>query len=146
MRMRCSIATIILIALFCCTVAPQVPSPARSDIALVGGKIYASPTAPPIADGVVIVRNGKISEVGPRRSVTIPTSIPMMDCGGKIVMAGFQNSHVHFTEDKWTDAAQQPASKLNAQLTSMLLRYGFTTVVDTGSLLPNTLSLRRRIE
>src|SRR5207248_11777826 len=33
-----------------------------------------------------------------------------------------------------------------AQLEAMLTRYGFTTVVDTGSLLANTVALRRRIE
>src|SRR5439155_4314363 len=31
-------------------------------------------------------------------------------------------------------------------LQAMLTRYGFTTVVDTASLLPNTIALRRRIE
>jgi imidazolonepropionase-like amidohydrolase len=61
-------------------------------------------------------------------------------------MAGFWNSHVHFTESKWEDAAEQPASKLAAQLQSMLTGAGFTTVVDTGSLLANTAALRRRIE
>src|SRR5262249_58175234 len=54
--------------------------------------------------------------------------------------------NIHFTEEKWNGAASQPASKLNEQLSAMLLRYGFTTVVDTGSLLSNTLALRRRIE
>jgi imidazolonepropionase-like amidohydrolase len=144
--MRCSIATIILTALVHCTVVAQVPPPAGSDIALVGGRIYVSPTAPAVADGVVIVRNGKIAEVGPRRSVAVPASMPTVNCSGQIITAGFQNSHVHFAEDKWANAARQPAAKLNEQVAAMLVRYGFTTVVDTGSLLPNTLALGRRIE
>src|SRR5262249_3000977 len=96
--------------------------PAADDIALVGGRIYTSPAAAPIDDGVVIVKDGKVAAVGTRRSTAIPTDIPTMNCSGKIITAGFQNSHVHFTEDKWTDAARQPASKLNAQLAEMLLR------------------------
>ena len=115
-------------------------------LALVGGRIYASPTADAIDDGVVIVRNGKIAEVGPRRSIKIPVGITTMNCSGKIITAAFQNSHVHFTEDKWNGAADQPASKLNEQLSAMLVRYGFITAVDTGSLLTNTVALRRRIE
>jgi imidazolonepropionase-like amidohydrolase len=121
------------------------PEPS-DDIALVGGRIYASPAAKPIDDGVVILTSGKIAAVGTRRSITIPADVPTMNCSGKVITAGFQNSHVHFTEDKWNGADQQPASKLNAQLAAMLLRYGFTTVIDTGSLLSNTVALRRRIE
>ena len=56
--MRC--LTIVLItALFWWAVVAQVPPPA--EIALVGGRIYVAPTLPAIADGVVIVRNGKIT-------------------------------------------------------------------------------------
>src|SRR5207247_9767946 len=69
-----------------------------------------------------------------------------MNCSGKLITAAFQNRHVHFTEDKWNGAADQPASKLNEQLRAMLVRYGFITAVDTGSLLTNTVALRRRIE
>jgi imidazolonepropionase-like amidohydrolase len=123
----------------------SVQKPA-GDIALVGGRIYTSPAAKPIDDGVVIVTRGKIAAVGTRHSITIPADIPMINCSGKVITAGFQNSHVHFMEDKWNGADRQPASKLNAQLAAMLLRYGFTTVIDTGSLLPNTVALRRRIE
>ena len=120
-------------------------SPAGA-LALVGCRIYTSPTAEPIEDGVVIVKGGRITEVDSGRSTNIPEGITTINCSGKVITAGFQNSHVHFTEDKWDKAAGQPASKLTEQLITMLVRYGFTTVVDTGSLLPNTVALRRRIE
>jgi imidazolonepropionase-like amidohydrolase len=141
---RYVLALLIVSALSMLLGSPQ--KPAADDIALVGGRIYASPAAMPIDDGVVIVKGGKIAAVGTRRSTIIPAEILTVNCSGKIITAGFQNSHVHFTEDKWTDAARQPASKLNTQLAAMLLRYGFTTVIDTGSLLTNTVALRRRIE
>ena len=139
---------LVLTLLIGCALSMMLGSPQKpaDDIALVGGKIYASPAAQPIDDGVVIVKSGKIVAVGTRRSTTVPADIPTLNCSGKFITAGFQNSHVHFSEDKWNEAAQQPASKLNAQLAAMLLRYGFTTVIDTGSLLTNTVALRRRIE
>ena len=40
----------------------------------------------------------------------------------------------------------QPAAELARQLESMLTRYGFTTVFDTGSDQSNTVALRERIE
>jgi imidazolonepropionase-like amidohydrolase len=123
--------------------AAQVPP---DSVALVGGRVYASPGAAPLDDATVIVRNGTITVVGSRASTSVPAGIRTLDCTGKIIMARFQNSHVHFTEGKWNDAGTQPASRLNAQLADMLLRYGFTTVVDTASAVSNTVALRRRIE
>src|SRR5438876_1026841 len=114
-------------------------------IALTGGRVIPSPDAIPIDNAAVIVEGGRIAAVGPAERVTIPRDAAVIDCRGLIVVAGFQNSHVHFNEDKWADASGQPASKLAAQLQAMLTRYGFTTVIDTASLLANTLAIRRRI-
>jgi imidazolonepropionase-like amidohydrolase len=93
-----------------------------------------------------VIRNGKITAVGERNRIEVPTGSKVVNCEGAFVLAGFQNSHVHFTETKWDEAAKKPAAELSQQLEDMLLRYGFTTVVDTGSLLGNTLALRKRIE
>ncbi|HKV04016.1 MAG TPA: amidohydrolase family protein [Candidatus Acidoferrales bacterium] len=115
-------------------------------LALTGAKIYPSPSEPPIADGVVVVRGAKIAAVGKSGSVAIPADAKVLDCKGLIVAAGFQNSHVHFTEAKWDNAASQPAAQLGQDLSDMLTRYGFTTVVDLASSLPNTTALRVRIQ
>lgn len=114
-------------------------------LALVGGKIYSSPTDPPITNGVVLVRGEKIVAVGARDKIQIPRKATVLDCNGNFVTAGFQNSHVHFTEQKWENAGTLPASQLNTQLKEMFTRFGFTTVVDTGSFLQNTVALRARI-
>jgi imidazolonepropionase-like amidohydrolase len=70
----------------------------------------------------------------------------MSECRGGVLMAGFQNSHVHFIEPRWADAAHQRASKLAQSLEDMLTRYGFTTVFDTASDQANTVAIRARIE
>jgi imidazolonepropionase-like amidohydrolase len=115
-------------------------------LVLTGGRIYPSPDAPSITRGVVLIRDRRIVAAGPEGRLPIPAQATQVDCDGLFVVAGFQNSHVHFTEPKWGTAETQPAAQLSAQLEDMLLRWGATTVVDTGSLLANTLALRRRID
>jgi len=132
-----------LIALFCFTpVASRAESPT---VALVGATIYPSPTSAAISNGVVLISDGKIQQVGPKNKVRIPRGTKTIDCADLFLVAGFQNSHVHFTEPKWENAAHLPPDQLSQQLDAMFLRYGFTTVVDTGSMLPNTVALRERI-
>ena len=115
-------------------------------LALVGGTIYRSPDAAPLADGVVLVREGLIAGIGRRGAVPIPAGAKVLECSGATIVPGFWNSHVHFTEPHWSGADTLPASSLTAHLREMLTRYGFVRVMDTGSWLGNTLALRRRIE
>jgi imidazolonepropionase-like amidohydrolase len=115
-------------------------------LALVGGKIYGGPDDKPVVNGTVLVRAGVILAVGAERDVKVPAGAQIVDCRGRVITAGFQNSHVHFTEPKWADAGRLAAANLSQQLKDMLTRYGVTTAVDTGSWLENTVALRKRIE
>ena len=118
----------------------------NAQLALVGGTIYASPTEEPIRNGVILIDGAKIVAVGRRASVRVPRGISVIDCTGSTITAGFWNSHLHFLERKWTDAATLPASELKRQLQSMITQYGFTSVFDTWSMWENTRRLRDRIE
>lgn len=124
----------------------QVRSGENNRLALVGAKIYPSPNAPPITNGVVLIRNGRIVAVGKKHRVRIPNHTALIDCRGLTLVAGFWNSHVHFTESKWENAARIPSAQLNQQLRDTFTRYGFTTVFDLGSPIENTKVIRKRIE
>ena len=124
---------------------PEGPADEGS-LALVGARVYVSPSESAIENGVVVIRDGKIASVGRRGKVRIAQGTGQLDCSGMFITAGFQNSHVHFTESKWDNAAQLSADQLTSQLEDMFTRYGFTSVVDLGSRLDNTEALRRRIE
>ena len=115
-------------------------------LALIGAKIYPSPLEKPIDKGVVLIRNGKIVAVGEEGKIRIPPNTVSIDCTGLMLMAGFWNSHVHFIESKWENAASMPPSQLTQQLQDMLSKYGFTTVFDTGSFWEVTKSIRQRID
>jgi imidazolonepropionase-like amidohydrolase len=115
------------------------------DLVLQGGRIYPSPSANPIDNAVVLIQNGRIAAVGKRGQVAVPKSVQVIDCTGKVIVAGFWNSHVHF-ETGWQDAPLAPSDQLKTHMEEMLTRWGFTTVWDLGSDTNNTLALRRRIE
>ena len=75
----------------------------------------------------------------------IPSDARTIDCTGKTVVAGFWNSHVHFTQAVWKDAGAAPARPLQEHMREMLTRWGFTSVWDLGSDGKDTLPLRRRV-
>lgn len=119
---------------------------AQSVWTLKGATIYPSPDVPPIRNGRVIVSGKTIQAVtgSSDTRASPPTKSP--ECSGGVVVAGFQNSHVHFTGDEYADAGHQPADALTRSLTNMLTRYGYTTVFDITSDRDSTLVLRARIE
>ena len=115
-------------------------------LVLVGGNVYASPDAAPLDDAVVVTANGVITAIGNRSDVHIPSGARTIDCTGKTVVAGFWNSHVHFTQAVWSNAGSAPAEPMAAHMQAMLTRWGFTTVWDLGSDARNTMPLRRRVD
>jgi len=120
---------------------------AASDTFVLDAKrVYVAPQTAPIDDARIVIRNGKIAAVGRRDDVLQPKGARSLGCAAGVVTAGFQNSHVHFTEDKFTNAQARPAAELASSLQAMLTRYGYTTVLDTGSSVENTVALRERIE
>ncbi|HSS76739.1 MAG TPA: amidohydrolase family protein, partial [Thermoanaerobaculia bacterium] len=136
----------LLVVLLALPATAAISQDQDSALVLSGARIYPGPDVLPIFDGAIVVQGGKIVAVGARDTVKPPAGARTLDCTGLVITAGFQNSHVHFTEAKWADAEHQAAPKVTSQLQEMLTRYGFTTVVDTASLLENTTALRKRIE
>jgi imidazolonepropionase-like amidohydrolase len=117
---------------------------AAQNIVIMHASVYSDPEAPVLRDATVVIRNGVIARVG--ANLQVPKGVQTISCEGCVVLAGFWNAHVHFMEPKWNDAAHQPAEKLARQMAEMLNHSGFTTVLDTGSDVENTVALRKRVE
>jgi len=107
-------------------------------------KIYPAPDAPAVS-GQVVIASSKIESVAPASGKHAMAAAKAPQCNGGVIVAGFQNSHVHLIGDEFRDARHQQAEALDAALTSMLTRYGYTTVFDITSDRDNTLALRDRI-
>jgi len=112
---------------------------------LKGATVYASPDATPISNATVVVSDGIITSVGSANDVATPDNASVIDCAGKTIVAGFWNSHVHFTEAVWQHAGTAPAAPMTAHMQDMLTKWGFTTVWDLGSDPRDSLELRRRV-
>jgi len=140
---KCSFCFVLILALL-----PCVASAADHRVlACVGGTVYPSPIAKPIKDAVLVIDNGKITNLSNQSNTTydLPLSAIRLDCKGRFIVAGFWNNHAHF-ETGWQNAAEQPAEKLKSRMQDMLTRWGVTAVWDLGSKVNNTLPLRRRVD
>jgi imidazolonepropionase-like amidohydrolase len=76
--------------------AQQLPSVSSSDQVLVvrGARIYPI-SGPPLENGVLVVRAGKIEAVGVAGSVNVPPNAQVLDATGKILMPGIVDTHSH---------------------------------------------------
>jgi imidazolonepropionase-like amidohydrolase len=143
MKIQVLAAIPVLAALGLCACGERAPEGATR---LEAARLYVSPDAPAVDDAAVLIVDGKVAAAGPADEIAERGARRLGACDGGIVAAGFQNSHVHFTEPKFAGAASRPAPELAAAMTAMLNRWGFTTVVDTASLLKNTVALRARVD
>jgi len=116
-----------------------------ADVALTHARIYAAPDAAPIADGTILIHDGRIAALGAGGVVRVPRDAVRIDSHGGTVTAGFWNSHVHLMTPPVLNADKHSDADLTQELTQMLTRWGFTTVFDIASQLKNTNVIRQRI-
>ncbi|HEX7978363.1 MAG TPA: amidohydrolase family protein [Gemmatimonadaceae bacterium] len=104
MRARLSMT----LALVASLLAPSVVG--AQTIAIVGGKVYPV-SAPPIDNGTVLIRDGRIVAVG--SSVTVPAGAQRIDATGKVVTPGFVNgaSRVGLEEINSVPATREVVAK-----------------------------------
>ncbi len=81
--------------------AKAIPVVADEAFALVGARIIDGTQAPPIENGTVIVRDGRIAAVGVRGAVTIPPGVRVIDVHGKTIIPGLWDMHAHVALPEW---------------------------------------------
>lgn len=100
-------------------------------IAFVGARIVDGTGASPIEKGTIVVRAGRIQEVGP--DVPVPQGARVVDLAGRTVVPGFVNAHGHVADTLGleSDPTFYTADHVRAQL-ERYARYGITTVASLG--------------
>jgi len=102
-NMRCpSRATLmpsrfLLLILFFVPIHSHAQEELRPDVpvAIVGGMLLDGHQAGPIHHSVVIFENGRITAVGNRDNTAIPEQAIVIDAGGRTVMPGLIDAHIH---------------------------------------------------
>lgn len=75
-----------------------LPLNADTAIAFVGARILTMDRPDPLTDGVVVIRGGRIAAVGPRGQVDVPANARIVDAGGRYLIPGLFDMHVHLRE------------------------------------------------
>jgi imidazolonepropionase-like amidohydrolase len=124
------------------------------DLALVGGTVIDGNGGPPVEEAVVIVRQGRIADLGPRASTPVPAQARTIDVSGKFLTPGFIDTNVHLslygghTPERYETLVRYHDRQEEVVLESaqLQLKYGVTTVRDSYGVLPPLLAVRDRIE
>ena len=92
-------------------------------LALVGGQLIDGTGAPPVADSVVVIRDGRVARAGPPATTPVPDGADTLDVTGKTIIPGLVNLHVHYR-----DGPEEIERQFRSQL-----YYGVTTARSIGS-------------
>jgi imidazolonepropionase-like amidohydrolase len=98
--------------------------------AFVGATVVDGTGAAPVANGIVLVSNGRITAAGPADRVAVPPGATRIDLSGKTLLPGFINAHGHL---RGNDLLEQ---------LRLYARYGVTTVFSLGGEGADTVPLR----
>jgi imidazolonepropionase-like amidohydrolase len=114
------------------------PAAAQSVTAFVGVTVVPMDREGTIADQTVIVRDGRIAEIGPRARVTVPAGAVRIDGSGKYLMPGLAEMHAHVPPQQ---------SVTEAQLRDIMFLYVANGVTTIRGMLgaPYQLELRDRL-
>ena len=137
-------------------VAAAAPSSASQDpgLAIVGGTVIDGNGGPPLTNAVVVVRDGRIAEIGPKSSTPVPEGASMLDASGKFLTPGFIDTNVHLslygghTGERYETLVRYHDRQEEIVLESaqLQLKYGVTTVRDSYGVLSPLVAVRDRIE
>jgi imidazolonepropionase-like amidohydrolase len=95
----------------------QAPPVASASFAIAGATLVDGTDHPPVADAVVVIRNGRIAAVGKRSEVPIPHGMKVIDGAGQTLLPGLWEMHTHYAGVEFGPA---------------MLAAGITTARDCG--------------
>jgi imidazolonepropionase-like amidohydrolase len=114
---------------------------------LTGGTLVNVDGSAPVADAVVVMRDGRIVQAGPASAVSVPKGAQVIDARGKWIVPGYVDAHVHFfqsgglyTRPDGFDVRklvpyETEVANIKAHLGDTFARYlasGVTAVADVG--------------
>lgn len=109
-------------------------------VALSGVRVVKGTGEPPIENGVVVVEDCRIKDVGSSGFVEVPPNAEVVDLRGYTALPGLIDAHMHLLGYRTLDMVKEPllvphAARVARVIQDLrsLIEAGFTTVVDAGS-------------
>lgn len=94
------LTTVCLLTAACSRAGSAVSYTEADSLALTHCSVIDGTGAPMLADGTVLISNGKIEAIGKYGDVNIPKGYAKLNLQGKYVLPGFINAHVHSSYDE----------------------------------------------
>ncbi|HEX5050584.1 MAG TPA: amidohydrolase family protein [Planctomycetota bacterium] len=90
--------------------AQQLEFEVAKPLALTGATVHTGDGGTPIANAVVLLRDGRIEAVGPAADVHVPEGYKVVDAEGRHVTPGLIDTHVHYSQTGWADGRPDAAN------------------------------------
>lgn len=115
--------------------------------AVVGGTIIDGTGRDPIRDGIILIEENKIVDVGKKDQVVLPKSARKIDATGKYVIPGLMDANVHLCPSNLEFLAryEEQFEDVIEEVAQVTLKNGLTTVFDTWGPLQPLLNTRDKI-
>lgn len=135
-------ATVALLSIFIGMAAGAggVAAQAGGVTAIRAGAVIDGTGAPPIAEAVILIEDGRIAAVGP--DVAIPSGARVIDLSDQTLLPGFIDAHSHLTypltgspgwENKLVLRSEADFALIGAQHAREILESGFTAAREVGA-------------
>jgi imidazolonepropionase-like amidohydrolase len=106
------------------------PVSGQSHTVIAGATLLNGTGGPPVPDAVVVVRDGLVECAGPRADCSVEPGWPLLEAGGRWVIPGLIDSHIHW--QIWYDRERTLSPEVAARAGRVYLANGITTVMDVG--------------
>ncbi len=111
-------------------ISKGIPGSRAPALAIEGATLIDGTGGAPVPDATVVIEDGRITAVGPRSKVNVPSNAHVVDANGKTLLPGLWDMHAHFEQVEWGP---------------IYLAAGVTTVRDCGNELEFITSVRDAI-
>lgn len=133
-----------LLLVIACLAAPLALA---QNLVLRGGTVVNPDGSAPFADAVVVIRDGRIADIGRAGRVHVPDGFTIIDATGKWIVPGYVDAHVHFFQSgglytrpdaidlRAATPYEAEIATIKARLDDVFMRYlasRVTAVVDVG--------------
>jgi imidazolonepropionase-like amidohydrolase len=113
------------------TALVSAQTPRARPIAFVGARVIDGTDRPPIDNATIVVRDGKIAEIGPAARVLAPADAQRVTLTGRTVIPGLVNAHGHVGNTEGMTQGHYSAANVLRDLKTYAA-YGVTTVFSLG--------------